>query len=303
MENTKRILITGGSGAIGTSLTQLLLQKGYEVAHLGRSVKQSQIKTFLWNPDRNEIDPRAIEGVDVIIHLAGAGIADKRWSEKHKEEILKSRTHSARLLTDLLKAQRNRVSTFISASGINYYGLGTAPPGGFRENDLPGDDFMARVSSAWESEVDRINDPAIRRVIIRTGVVLTKKGGALETLAMPVRFYVGAPLGSGSQMFNWIHIDDLCRIYLKAIEDPDMRGVYNGVAPHPVSNRELTRELSRVLKRPLWMPGIPAFAVRLVAGEVAEVVLKGDRISSRKIEDTGFQFQYTNIDAALRDLL
>jgi hypothetical protein len=303
MENTRSILITGGSGSIGTRLTELLFKKGYQVAHLGRSVKSSKVKTFLWNPDRNQIDRKAIEGVDVVVHLAGAGIADKRWTERRKYDILRSRTQSARLLIELLNAESNQVKTFISASGINYYGLAEPTRGAFEESDPPGDDFMARVCVAWENEVNRIANPDVRRVILRTGPVLTKEGGALEKLVMPVRYYVGAPLGSGNQCFNWIHIDDLCRIYVKVIEDESMSGAYNAVSPHPVSNKELTRAIARALNKPLWLPPVPSFAVRLLAGEVSEVVLKGGKISSARIEDTGFEFRYDEITGALSDLL
>ncbi len=303
MENTKTVLITGGSGSIGTRLTELLIERGYRVAHLGRSIKRSRVKVFLWNPDRNQIDKKAIEGVQVVVHLAGAGIADKRWNERRKYEILRSRTQSARLLIELINAEPNEVRTFISSSGINYYGLAQPTRGSFEESDPPGDDFMARVCIAWENEINRIANADIRRVILRTGPVLTKTGGALEKLVTPVRYFVGAPLGPGNQCFNWIHIDDLCRMYIKAIEDESMSGVYNAVSPHPVSNKELTQELARALKRPLWLPPVPSFAVRLLAGEVSEIVLKGGKISSAKIEASGFQFRYDQITDALRDLL
>lgn len=301
MGETKNILITGGSGMIGTRLTELLFEKGYAVSHLNRSPKDPEVQTFLWDPMRSVIDKKAFEETQVIIHLAGAGIADKRWSARRKEEILHSRTISTRFLTSQLRAVPNDVTTFISASGTSYYGL-TDRGRPFVETDGPSDDFMARVTAAWEKEVDE-NAQSLRVVKLRTGVVFNQDGVAMRKLTMPVKWFVGAPLGSGKQYVNWIHIDDLCRIYIKAIEDDNMRGAYNAVAPQPVTNTDLTRELGRVLKRPLWMPPVPKFLVKLIAGEVADVVLEGGKISSKKIEDTGFKFQFPDLPTALNDLL
>ncbi len=299
----ENILITGGSGMIGRRLTTLLTERGYRVSHLSRAQHNSPVKTFLWAPDRGWIDEEALENADAIVHLAGAGIADKRWNERRKAVILSSRVESSRILADHLQKDPRRVRAIISASGISYYGLEDPPSGAFRESDAPGEDFMAQVTIAWEREINRINDPRIRTVFIRTGVVLSEKGGALEKLVLPVRYLVGAPLGSGRQFVNWIHLDDLCGMYIKAIEDTRMHGPYNGVAPNPVSNRELTKQIAKVLKRPLWLPPVPGFVVKLIAGEVAELVLKGGKISSQKIQEAGFEFQFKTVDAALQELL
>lgn len=303
MRTSKRILITGGSGMIGRRLTSLLMQRDYQVAHLGRSKKDPYVETFVWDPSINEIDRNAIRGVDAIIHLAGAGVADKRWSKRRKEEILLSRTTSTRVLSNLLKSEAHQVRTFISASGIAYYGLGEPRNTAFGEADSHGEDFMARVAVAWEDEVLRIGDPKIRKVIVRTGVALDLEGGALPKLVTPVKYFVGAPLGTGDQYFNWIHIDDLCRIYLKAIDDTHMEGIYNGVAPNPVTNKEVTRKIAHLLKKPLFLPAVPAIVVKLIAGEVADLVLKGGKVSSGKIEKAGFDFRFRTVDAALGDLL
>lgn len=303
MQSPKKILITGGSGTIGNRLTALLIKVGFDVSHLGRSARESSIPSFVWDPSKNIIDKNALDGVDVIIHLAGAGISDRRWTRRWKEEILLSRTQSTRLLRKALEEGGHQVKTFISASGIGYYGLEHSRTGPFKETDPAGVDFMAGVTVAWENEVLKINDPAIRKVIIRTGVALSLEGGALDKLVKPIRYFVGAPLGTGNQFFNWIHIDDLCRLYLKAIEDPKMSGPYNAIAPNPVTNRELTRMIAHTLKRPLILPAVPAFIVRLIAGEVADVVLKGGKISSEKIERAGFDFKFRTIDRALQDLL
>jgi uncharacterized protein len=283
-------------------LTTHLIQNGHKVVHLSRSKKASDVQTFFWDPYKRQIENGALQDVDVIIHLAGAGIADRRWNDKRKKEILASRTVTTRFLKETLSRAPNQVTTFISSSGISYYGL-EDPGRAFVESDVPGTDFMAGVTIQWEAEADKLSDNGRRVVKIRTGVVLSRDSVALRRLAMPVKFFVGAPIGSGKQYFNWIHIDDLCRIYMNAIEDAAMSGVYNAVAPHPVTNRILTRKIADVLKRPLWLPPIPAFVVRIIAGQVAEVVLKGGMISSEKIESAGFSFQFKTIESALADIL
>ncbi|MEX1240088.1 MAG: TIGR01777 family oxidoreductase [Cyclobacteriaceae bacterium] len=302
MEKQKKILITGGSGMIGNRLTALLLKKGYLVFHLGRGRKRVDIRTFLWNPYRKQIEDGALVDTDVIIHLAGAGIADKRWNERWKEEILISRTQTTRFLCETLLKEKHHVDAFIAASGISYYGLENEGRS-FAESDPSAEDFMARVTSAWEKEVDGVRKAGPRVVRIRTGVVLSRSGGALKKLVTPIKFFVGAPLGSGRQYVNWIHLDDLCSIYIKAIEDATMEGAYNGVAPQPVTNRTLTVEIAKILKKPLWLPPVPGFVVKLIAGEVAELVLKGGKVSSGKIERAGFRFQFSTIGEALKDLL
>lgn len=301
MSVAKNILITGGSGMIGTRLTTLLIERGHRVSHLTRSPGQSSVQVFLWDPAKSFIDEKAFADIDTIIHLAGAGIADKRWNARRKREILLSRTDTMRLLAQTLRRIRHDVTTVISASGISYYGLKDHQRP-FIEEDPAGDDFMAKVTVEWEKEADAMKDQ-FRVVKIRTGVVLNKDGVAMRKLTMPIKFFVGAPLGSGKQFVNWIHIEDVCRMYIKAVEDQSMEGVFNAVAPDPVTNAELTRELARVLKRPLWLPPVPGFIVRLIAGEVGDVVLKGGRISSRKIQQAGFKFQFDSVRSALEDLL
>lgn len=302
MPQGKNILITGGTGMIGSRLTALLLAEGYHVAHLSRSRKNSDVKTFLWDPSTFRMDENALSDVETVIHLAGAGIADERWTLRRKNEILVSRTESTRLLTQTLRNTRNDVKTLVSASGISIYGL-QDPSRAFSEEDAPGQqDFMSRVTTAWENEVDQAPD-RLRVVKMRTGVVLSEQGIAMRKLTLPIKLFVGAPLGSGRQHVNWIHIDDLCRMYLKAVEDASMYGAYNAVAPNPVTNEVLTRELARVLHRPLWLPPVPGFLVKMIAGEVGDVVLKGGKVSSRKIEDAGFVFHFTSVRTALEDLL
>lgn len=300
----KRVLITGGSGMIGRHLTDRLLQRGYEVSHLGRSKRDSgSVKTFVWDPKKNILDPEALSGIDAIVHLAGAGVADKRWTERRKQEIHSSRVDTARLLVQRLESLRgHRVTTLVSASGISYYGLGDPKSDAFIESDPPADDFMARVAVAWEREVQAAGRLGIRAAMLRTGVVLSSRGGALEKLALPVRLFIGAPLGTGKQYVNWIHIDDLCSLYIKAIEDNSMTGAYNAVTPGPVTNIEMTKAIASTLRRPLWLPPVPGFVVKLIAGEVGELILKGGKISAGKIQNVGFHFRFPVLKSALSDL-
>ncbi len=302
MENVKKILITGGSGLIGTRLTELLLSKGYQVSCLGRTIKTQHIKTFLWNIDEQRIEENAFLDVHTIIHLAGAGISDKRWTQKRKQEILESRTKSTRLLKDELNKRTHHIKNFISASAIGYYGFEDYGKE-FVESDKPGKDYTAKVTHEWENEVDKIATLGLRVVKIRTGIVLSNHGGALTKLATPINLMAGAPLGSGKQYISWIHIDDLCNIFIKGIEDNSMEGAYNAAAPNPVTNKNFTQVLAKVLHKPLFLPNVPAFVLKIILGEMAEIVLNGSLISSKKIQDAGFRFQYKTLESALRDLL
>lgn len=298
----KNILITGASGLIGTSLTAMLLEKGYDVAHLSRTRSTGKVQTFVWDINKHQLDEAALKSTNSIIHLAGAGIGEKRWTKKRKQEMLKSRIHSTRLLYDELQKGNHNVQTFVSASAVGYYGSGDNEKV-FDENDNPGEGFLAEVVYQWEKSIDQIADLGIRVVKIRIGIVLSEKGGALIKLIRPLKLYVGSPLGSGMQYVSWIHLDDLCRMFVKANEDHTIQGVYNAVAPHPVTNKEFTRTCAKVLHKPILLPNVPAFLLKLLLGEMADLVLKGVKVSSEKIQSTGFQFNYTELDDALRDLL
>jgi len=298
----KQILITGASGLVGSRLTQLLIEQGHRVSHLSRSKKKGSIPTFVWNVKEKYIDPQAFNNVDTIIHLAGAGVADKRWNGKTKKEIKESRTHSTQLLCEKLKDHQHEVKTFVCASAIGYYGF-TLSNELFTEESKPGDDFLAQVVKAWEVEADQISSIGIRVAKIRTGIVLSKNDGALKQIALPVKLFVGSPLASGRQYMSWIHIDDLCGIFIKAVNDDKMNGAYNGVAPHSVTNKEMTGEIAKVLKRPLWAPNVPAFVLKLVVGEMADIVINGSNVSSAKIESAGYQFQFPSLDKAFNEIL
>ncbi|HEX8061280.1 MAG TPA: TIGR01777 family oxidoreductase [Cyclobacteriaceae bacterium] len=286
------MLIGGGSGLIGTHLTEKLLQKGHQVRHLGRKAKEGQVKTFGWDIHRQTVDKRAFEGVDVVINLAGANINGRRWTEAYKKELLVSRTGSTQLIVDAIK-DRDDVQ-FIAGSAIGYYGFGSGDQW-FRETDPAGTDFMAQVTIEWEKVASQVKNVAI----IRTGIVISEEGGAIEEMARPIKLYVGSPLGSGKQIVSWIHLEDECGIIMHVMENK-LHGIFNATAPEPASNAEITKELAKKLHKPLWAPNVPAFILEIVLGPMSESVLNGSRVSSEKIASTGYNFQYPTIESALQ---
>jgi uncharacterized protein (TIGR01777 family) len=296
----KNILITGASGLVGTRLTEILLQRGHRVCHVGRSKKNNAVQVYVWDIALGIVDPRAIAATDVIIHLAGANVAESRWTEKRKDEILQSRIKSTALLFNTLKKGNYPVKTFISASATGYYGFGEDEI--FTELSPPGKDFLAQVTEQWEAEVNRISSLGLRCVKLRTGIVLSASGGALRSIAAPVKWGLGAALGTGNQYISWIHLDDLCNMYCKAVEDNTMEGTFNAVSDHPVTNREMTQAIGKVLKRPLWLPSVPGFVLKLMLGEMAEMVVRGNKVSAQKIITAGFTFQFPELEPALRDI-
>lgn len=298
--NPKTILITGASGLIGTRLTKMLEQNGHHVRHLSRTKKDNSVSSFTWDIEKKHIDKGVFDSVDAVIHLTGAGIADKPWTAKRKQQILESRTNSTALLFDTLKATQHTVHTFISASAIGYYGFGD---GIFSEDSEPGNDFLADVVRRWEAQADKIQSLSIRTVKIRTGIVLSKDGGALKEITKPVRFGVGAVLGTGKQHMSWIHIDDLSQMFMYALMNDKINGAYNAVSPTWTTNEELTKGIARVLKKPLWLPPVPGFVLKILLGEMADLVLKGSKISSDKIQQAGFKFKFPLLEGALENLL
>jgi uncharacterized protein len=297
----KKILITGASGLVGTRLTEMLLEKGHHVSHLGRTKKAGRVKSFVWDVEKNEMEEEALAGVDTIIHLTGAGVAKKRWNENRKKEILESRTKSSALLYHVLKKGNHSVKSFVSASAIGYYGF-CLDERIFTEESKPGTDYLAQVTKQWEESVDQISELGLRVTKLRIGIVLSNKGGALQEMARPIRYGAGAPLGTGNQYLSWIHIDDLCALFAKAAEDEKMHGAYNAVCDW-VTNKEITKSIAQILKKPLWLPPVPAFMMRIIVGEMAMIVVNGSKVSSDKIRETGFVFQYADLEKALADLL
>ena len=288
---------------LGSRLTALMLKRGYKVAHLSRSRNsENEVKAFLWDPAKGMIEPGAVESAHYIVHLAGASVADHRWSNEYKDAIIKSRSDSTQLLYQELKTTGYQLKGFISASAIGYYGDENGAHW-LQESSPAGQEFLAQVCKSWEAEADKIGSLDIRLVKLRIGVVLSKEGGALPQLLTPSRFGLAAPLGSGQQYMSWIHIDDLCGIIIKAIEDDHMHGVYNAVAPEPETNERLMETVAEVLDKPFFAPSVPAFAIKLAMGERAGMVLGSLRVSSEKIEKEGYQFQYPSLRLALRQLL
>jgi hypothetical protein len=298
----KNILITGASGLIGKRLTEILLQKGHSVTHLGRSAKKGAIPSFVWDVEQQQMDANALKGIDTIIHLAGAGIADKRWTAQRKKEILESRTHSTELLHKTLKNTANGVKHFISASAIGYYGFDLKGEL-FDEQSAPGTDYLASVTQQWETSIDKLNELSLRVAKLRIGIVLSQKGGALAPMVIPVKLFAGSPLASGKQMLSWIHIDDLCNMFVHLVENESLQGAYNGTGPYAVSNKDFTKAIGKQLNRPVFLPNVPAFLLKLILGEMADLIIFGSNVSSKKIQDRGFQFQYHTLEASLSNLL
>jgi len=297
----KNILITGGSGVLGRQLTKELLALGHTVNHLSRNKgKDPRVKTFLWDVDKNQIDEHCIDGIDTIIHLAGAGIANKRWSDERKREIIESRTRSIGLIYGLMKAKAHKVHTVISASGIGYYS--NRGDELLAETSPPKNDFIGNCCIQWEKAVDEGKIFDLRILKFRTGVVLTTDGGALPQLALPVKLGVGSPLGTGKQWVPWIHHSDVTAMYLYGLDNESLSGVYNMVAPQTVTNAELTEAVAKQLRRPLWAPKVPAFIIKLLFGEMASLVLGSTKVSAQKIEDAGYHFKYPDVASALKQI-
>ena len=299
------ICITGGTGMIGTALSAYLSAKGHAIIILSRSSQTSAnpLITFAkWNIAAGTIDKEAIAASDYIIHLAGAGVADKRWTKARKAEIVKSRVESGNLLVKVLKEYPNKVKAMICASGIGWYGPDTGKP--FVETDPSYHDFLGQTCQQWEASIDPITALNIRLVKFRTGIVLSNEGGALKEFKNPLRFGLAAILGSGQQMISWIHIDDLCRLYEYAIENEELVAVYNAVAPNPVSNKALTLALAKKMRGNAFITApVPSFVLKIVVGELSIEVLKSATVSSAKIHKAGFQFIYPTIDAAFTQLI
>jgi uncharacterized protein (TIGR01777 family) len=297
-----KIMITGGTGLVGKHIANELVKSGHEVVLLGRkSGIFNGLTCYKWNPARQEIDTTALQGVQAIIHLAGAGVADKAWTKSYKKEIYDSRILSTRLLVNTLKHTPNQVQTFISASAIGIYGNNCPNPTG--EDAPAADTFLARVCKDWESEALQADSIGLRTAIIRIGVVLAKEGGFIPEVAKPIRYYTGAALGSGNQYISWIHIHDLAGIFIKAVFDEQMRGKYNAVAPHPVSNKAITHAMAKRLHKPILLPPIPTFVLKIIFGEMASMLIANQHIDSKKIEQTGFNFHYPSLDKALDELI
>lgn len=297
------ILISGGTGLIGSYLSENLKRQGYTISHLSRNkTGKEKYKTYKWNIKKGYIEEGAIEQADAIIHLAGTSVAGKRWTKKRKEEILKSRTESTHLLFKKVSEINNKIKVFISASGISIYGVDTGDKL-ITEESEEANDFLAKVTKEWEASVDQLKTLGIRVVKLRIGIVLALEGGALPKLALPVKFGLGAALGTGKQYYSWIHIEDLIGIFIDALKKDSYNEVYNAVAPNPVTNKDFTKSIATILKRPLILPNVPSVLLKVALGELAGIVLGGNKISSKKVQNEGFKFKYEHLDSALKALL
>lgn len=297
------VLITGGSGLIGRYLTSALLSEGYKVSHLSRKAKQlGKVSVFQWDPEKGILDPAVLDGIDYIIHLAGSNIGEKRWTKKRKEEIVTSRGDSVRLLHKVVTENKIRLKAFISASAVGYYGSVTSDKI-FTEADPPATDFLGTTCKLWEERADLFGNSGIRTIKIRTAVVLEKSDSALSKLMMPARFGFLVQTGNGRQYMPWIHINDLCNIYLKAIEDQSMNGPYNAVSPQHVTHRQFVNTLALVMNKPIFPIPVPSLILKTVLGEMSDVVLKGSRVSSEKIINSGYNFRFINTGDALTNII
>jgi uncharacterized protein len=297
------ILMTGASGFIGQHLSLLLREKGYRVLMLSRNFHQSLKEDhFLWNPATGSLDPEALKQADHLIHLAGTGIGDRRWTTLRKQEIWESRINTCQGLLQKTIEVGAHLKTFVSASAVGFYGTKVSEKA-FTEKDSAGEGFLASVCKAWEHAADEFEAIGIRTVKIRTGLVLGKNGGILPQMLLPVRIGLGAPIGSGKQILPWIHLNDLCNIYLKAIQDRSYKGAYNAVAPELINNHDFTKTLAKIMHRPFWPIPIPAFPVKWFIGERSKLILEGHSVLPERLEQAGFDFQYTNSKAALYQIL
>ena len=297
------VLITGGSGLIGRYLTSALLTSGYNVSHLSRGANQfGKVRVFRWNPEKDILDPLVFEGVDYLIHLAGTSIGKKRWSKKRQKEIANSRIDSAKLIFRVINENGIKLKGFISASAIGYYGCVNTDRI-FTENDSPAEDFLGATCRKWEEAADLFTRTGTRVVKLRTGVVMEKNDTLLSRFLKVGNRGIFPVLGSGKQFIPWIHIQDLCNIYLKAIKDDRMEGAYNAVSPHHISQIDLVRSLSHILNKPFFHPPVPAIFLKVAFGRMSDLVLKGSRVSSEKIRDAGYDFLYNDLEETLTKVI
>ncbi len=298
-----RVLMTGATGFVGSKLVACLVERGHEVVALTRSVESAKRKIgypcalYQWDGVSETVPPQALEAVDAVVHLAGEGVADKRWTPAQKEKILTSRTLSTRSLVNALGALAVPPKVFLSASAIGFYGDRGEET--LTESSSSGTGFLADVCVAWEAEARKAR--SIRNVQCRIGIVLGEGGGALKPMVPLFQSGMGGPLGSGSQWMSWIHLDDLVGLMVWALENPHVEGVLNGVAPNPVRNREFSQTLARTLRVPALLAA-PSFALRLALGEMSKVVLASQKVFPTRPLDKGFRFKYSDLNSALESL-
>lgn len=294
----KTVLITGITGMVGRQLAKKLNERGYVVRGLSRKKMTSN---YYWNPAKNEIDDAVFENLDAIIHLAGASVV-KRWTKAYKKELCDSRIDSAKLLLNRIKKQSITLKTFISASGVNYYGTETTDKI-YTETVSNSDDFIGRLCAGWERAAFDFETVGSRVCVVRTAVVLSTEGGLLKKLINPAKMYMVSALGSGKQIVPWIHIDDLTELYVYLLENQELSGAFNAVSDQELNNNAFTQELVSVMNRKVILPNIPSFMLRILFGETASIMLNGSAVSNKKIKDAGFHFKYNQLRFALEQLM
>lgn len=305
------VLISGGTGLIGSHLSKYLAENGFDVVILSRNKNPAsanpKISYSYWNVKDKVIDKEVVKKADHIVHLAGAGVMDKKWTEDYKKKIEESRTKSAELILSCLKEGEHQTKSFVSASAIGWYGADPKLPAKnepFIESDMPSKDFLGETCVLWEASVEPVTAMGIRLVKLRTGIVLSNKGGAFKEYKTPLKFGLASILGSGKQIVSWIHIDDLCRMYLEGIKNNYLHGSYNAVAPEPVSEKKLILTLGQKMRNKFFIPiYVPGFALKLILGKRSVEVLKSTTVSNKKIKATGFTFLYPSIEAAIEELV
>lgn len=301
----KKIVITGGTGLIGGILFRMFSQRGDQVFLYSRNPDEARSKIpgaagyFKWRGNTADYTSE-LEGMDAVIHLAGANVAGQKWNELYKKEIFDSRIGSTRTLVEAMKKLKNKPEVFVCSSAVGYYG--DAGEKELTEEAKPADTFLADVCFQWEKEAEKAEEAGVRSVQIRTGVVLSPKDGALKKLLLPFKLFAGGPLGSGKQWFPWIHADDIAAMYIYAIDTASMRGVYNGAAPQPLRMNEFAKALGKVMHRPSLFP-VPIFILKLILGEGAGVTTASQKVIPRAMINAGFKFTFPEIHAALKDLL
>ncbi|HIK41491.1 TIGR01777 family oxidoreductase [Thermoleptolyngbya sp. M55_K2018_002] len=304
-----KIAVTGATGFVGTRLVERLLEEGHHVVALTRSKAHSDRvfpQSAFPNVDVVEYTPlesgdwqQVLSGCDGVVNLAGAGIADERWTPERKQEILDSRKVGTEKIVEAIAQASPKPSVLVNASAIGYYG--TSETATFDESSAPGDDFLAQVCQAWEAAAESAQTSGTRVVILRTGIVLGM-GGALGKMLTPFRLFAGGPLGTGRQWFSWIHREDLVNLILKALTDSSLSGVYNATAPNPVRMAEFCQTLGQIMGRPSWLP-VPAFALEALLGDAAQVVLEGQQVLPKRTQEAGFAYQYSDVKAAIANIL
>ena len=304
------VLISGGTGLIGSHLVNHLIQKNYDIIILSRKKNQTsdnpKISYSYWNIKDNIIDAEVVRKTDHIVHLAGAGVLDKKWTQEYKNLIIESRVKSAEMIINCLNEINHNVKTFVSASAIGWYGKDEKPlirKEGFVEGDPSSDDFLGKTCVLWEAASSRVAAFGIRLVRLRTGIVLSNRGGAFERYKTPLKFGIAPILGNGKQVVSWIHIDDLCRMYCEAIENNYLNGNYNAVAPEPSTQKDLIMKLGQQMRNRFFIPVyVPRFAIKLLFGKRSIEILKSETVSDKKIKSNGFTFLYPSLESAINDL-